>query len=66
MGVLLRFGDNQKQVDYRKFVHALNWRENQVRTFVEVKEPPKVKPVSQCNFSNFYMTILANTHYNIF
>lgn len=66
MDILLRFEDNQKQVDYKKFVHALNWRENQVRAFVEEKEQPKVKPVSQYNFSNFNMTVLANTHYSIF
>ncbi|KAF2975435.1 hypothetical protein EK904_002001 [Melospiza melodia maxima] len=39
--LLARFEDNQKQVDYKKFVHALNWRENQVRAFVEEKEQPK-------------------------
>lgn len=66
MDILLRFEDNQKQVDYRKFVHALNWRENQVRAFEEVKEPPKVKQVYQYKFSNFNMTVLANTHYNFF
>lgn len=45
MDILLRSADNQKQVDYRKFVHALNWRENQAWTFTEVQEPPKVKPI---------------------
>ncbi|XP_071286357.1 EF-hand domain-containing family member C2 [Agelaius tricolor] len=39
--LLARFEDNQKLVDYKKFVHALNWRENQVRAFVEEKEQPK-------------------------
>ncbi|XP_058714164.1 EF-hand domain-containing family member C2 [Poecile atricapillus] len=39
--LLARFEDNQKQVDYRKFIHALNWRENQIRVFKEEKEPPK-------------------------
>lgn len=66
MAILLRFEDHQKQIDYRKFVHALNWRQNQVRTFEEIKKPPKVKPVSQQNFSNFNMTVLANTHCNSF
>ncbi|RMC06229.1 hypothetical protein DUI87_15660 [Hirundo rustica rustica] len=41
--LLTRFEDNQKQIDYRILIHGLNWRENQVRTFVEVKEPPKVR-----------------------
>ncbi|XP_059322408.1 EF-hand domain-containing family member C2 [Ammospiza nelsoni] len=39
--LLARFEDNQKQVDYKKLVHAVNWRENQVRAFVEEKEQPK-------------------------
>lgn len=46
MDILLRSANNQKQIDYSKFVHALNWRENQARTYAEVKEPPKVRPVS--------------------
>nr|XP_030138939.3 EF-hand domain-containing family member C2 [Taeniopygia guttata] len=43
--LLARFEDKQKQIDYRKFVHALNWRENQLHAFVEEKEPPKKEDI---------------------
>lgn len=45
MDILLRCEDDHKQVDYKKFVNGLNWRENQIPAFQTIKVPLKVKPV---------------------
>lgn len=46
MDILFRFEDDHKQVEYKKFVDGLNWRENQIPAFHTIKIPPKVIAVS--------------------
>lgn len=45
MVILLRFEDDLKQVEYKKFVDAVNWRENQIPAFQTIKLTPQVKPL---------------------
>lgn len=45
MDVLLRFEDDNKQVEYKKFLDGLNWRENQIPAFQTIRLPLKVKPL---------------------
>lgn len=44
MDILLRFEDDHKQVEYKKFVDGLNWRKNQIPAFQTIKVPLKVRP----------------------
>uniref|UniRef100_A0A8C3LH16 EF-hand domain-containing family member C2 n=1 Tax=Chrysolophus pictus TaxID=9089 RepID=A0A8C3LH16_CHRPC len=39
--ILTMFEDDHKQVEYKKFVDAVNWRENQIPAFQTIKLPPK-------------------------
>ncbi|XP_008947681.1 PREDICTED: EF-hand domain-containing family member C2, partial [Merops nubicus] len=39
--LLTMFEDDHKQVDYKKFVDGLNWRENQIPAFQTIKVPLK-------------------------
>ncbi|XP_052530162.1 EF-hand domain-containing family member C2 [Tympanuchus pallidicinctus] len=39
--ILTMFEDDHKQVDYKKFVDAVNWRENQIPAFQTIKLPPQ-------------------------
>ncbi|NXX43704.1 EFHC2 protein, partial [Tricholaema leucomelas] len=39
--LLTMFEDDHKQVEYKKFVDGLNWRENQIPAFQTIKIPPK-------------------------
>uniref|UniRef100_A0A8C3Y6W5 EF-hand domain-containing family member C2 n=1 Tax=Catharus ustulatus TaxID=91951 RepID=A0A8C3Y6W5_CATUS len=62
--LLTRFEDPQKQIDYRKFVDALNWRQNQVHAFEEMKKPPKVKPRQELLFEMENVNPLPPNYYN--
>ncbi|XP_042723505.1 EF-hand domain-containing family member C2 [Lagopus leucura] len=39
--ILTMFEDDHKQVEYKKFVDAVNWRENQIPAFQTIKLPPQ-------------------------
>ncbi|XP_054244088.1 EF-hand domain-containing family member C2 [Indicator indicator] len=39
--LLTMFEDDHKQVEYKKFVDGLNWRENLIPAFQTIKVPPK-------------------------
>ncbi|XP_072195203.1 EF-hand domain-containing family member C2 [Excalfactoria chinensis] len=39
--ILTMFEDSYKQVEYKKFVDAVNWRENQIPAFQTIRLPPK-------------------------
>ncbi|NXC38118.1 EFHC2 protein, partial [Penelope pileata] len=43
--ILTMFEDDRKQVEYKKFVNALNWRENEIPAFQAIKLPLKDEEV---------------------
>lgn len=61
MDILLRFEDDHKQVEYKKFVDGLNWRENQIPAFQMIKVPLKVKPVYLSKGTVLYIDIICPT-----
>lgn len=79
MDILLRFEDDHKQVEYKKFVDAVNWRENQIPAFQTIKLPPQVKPLylskrkvktqhmrHLCNLGKCNVSTSSNKDYNSF
>jgi len=59
MDTLLRFEDDHKQVEYKKFVDGLNWRENQIPAFQTIKVPLKVKRVYISKGTIHYIDIIC-------
>lgn len=79
MDIILRFEDDHKQVNYKKFVDAVNWREHQIPSFHTIKLPPKVKPLylskrkvktqhvrPLCNLGKCNMSTSSDKDYNGF
>lgn len=61
MVILLRLEDDHKQVDYKKFVDGMNWRENQIPAFQTIKVLPKVKPVYSSKGTVQYIDMICPT-----
>lgn len=61
MVILLRLEDDHKQVDYKKFVDGMNWRENQIPAFQTIKVLPKVKPVCSSKGTVQYIDMICPT-----
>lgn len=59
MDILLRFENDHKQVEYKKFVDGLNWRDNQIPACQTIKIPFKVKPVYLSKGTVQYIDIIC-------